>query len=81
MPDAEPRIFNNRIYIYGSHDLFNGKIFVLGIMLLIHVLLMIYLIGYEKIIYKKEQNLLNKKKKQCMCLIVFKELMALLSLL
>lgn len=27
IPDAEPRIFNGRVYIYGSHDLFNGKIF------------------------------------------------------
>lgn len=30
IPDAEPRIFNNRIYIYGSHDLFNGNNFCLG---------------------------------------------------
>ena len=27
IPDAELRIFNNRIYIYGSHDLFNGNNF------------------------------------------------------
>lgn len=24
IPDGEPRVFNNRLYIYGSHDRFNG---------------------------------------------------------
>ena len=24
IPDGEPHIFNNRLYIYGSHDRFNG---------------------------------------------------------
>ncbi len=25
IPDGEPRIFNNRLYVYGSHDRFNGE--------------------------------------------------------
>jgi len=25
VPDGEPRIYNNRLYIFGSHDKFNGK--------------------------------------------------------
>ncbi|MCD7746177.1 MAG: family 43 glycosylhydrolase [Lachnospiraceae bacterium] len=25
IPDAEPRVFGDRVYIYGSHDRFNGK--------------------------------------------------------
>lgn len=25
IPDGEPRVFGNRVYIYGSHDKFNGK--------------------------------------------------------
>lgn len=24
VPDGEPRVFNNRLYVYGSHDQFNG---------------------------------------------------------
>lgn len=30
IPDAEPRLFGDRLYIYGSHDLFNGTDFCLG---------------------------------------------------
>ena len=25
VPDGEPRVFNNRLYVYGSHDRFNGS--------------------------------------------------------
>lgn len=25
VPDGEPRVFNNRLYVYGSHDRFNGN--------------------------------------------------------
>ena len=30
IPDGEPHVFNSRVYIYGSHDLFNGHVFCLG---------------------------------------------------
>ena len=30
VPDGEPHIFNNRLYVYGSHDRFNGKDFCLN---------------------------------------------------
>ena len=30
VPDAEPHIVDGRVYIYGSHDLFNGLNFCLG---------------------------------------------------
>ena len=30
IPDGEPHVFGDRIYIYGSHDLFGGKIFCMG---------------------------------------------------
>mgnify|MGYP000845758137 CR=1 FL=1 len=32
VPDAEPHIVDGRVYIYGSHDLFNGLISVLETM-------------------------------------------------
>ncbi len=30
IPDGEPYVFGDRVYIYGSHDLFNGWVFCLG---------------------------------------------------
>ena len=30
VPDAEPYVFNDRIYIYGSHDLFGAETFCMG---------------------------------------------------
>ena len=30
VPDGEPHVFGDRIYVYGSHDLFNSKNFCQG---------------------------------------------------
>ena len=30
IPDGEPHVFGGRVYVYGSHDLFNGCAFCLG---------------------------------------------------
>lgn len=30
IPDGEPHVFDGRVYVYGSHDLFNGCVFCLG---------------------------------------------------
>ena len=30
IPDGEPHIFGDRVYLYGSHDRFNGKAFCLN---------------------------------------------------
>lgn len=30
VPDGEPRVFDGRVYVYGSHDLFNGQGFCEG---------------------------------------------------
>ena len=30
IPDGEPYVFDDRVYIYGSHDLYNGHVFCLG---------------------------------------------------
>ena len=27
VPDGEPHVFGDRVYVYGSHDKFNGKAF------------------------------------------------------
>lgn len=30
IPDGEPYVFGNRVYVYGSHDFFNGHVFCMG---------------------------------------------------
>ena len=30
IPDGEPYVFGDRVYVYGSHDLFNGCVFCMG---------------------------------------------------
>ena len=30
IPDGEPHVFDNRVYVYGSHDYFNGYVFCMG---------------------------------------------------
>ncbi|MCQ2241657.1 family 43 glycosylhydrolase [Treponema sp.] len=30
VPDGEPHVFGDRVYVYGSHDMFNGCVFCLG---------------------------------------------------
>ena len=30
IPDGEPYVFGNRVYVYGSHDYFNGHVFCMG---------------------------------------------------
>ena len=32
IPDPEPRVFGDRVYVYGSHDKFNGIAFCILIM-------------------------------------------------
>ena len=30
VPDGEPHVFGDRVYVYGSHDIYNGWVFCLG---------------------------------------------------
>ncbi len=60
IPDAEPRLFGDRIYIYGSHDRFNGKTYCLND----YVTWSASIYNpvnwrYEGVIYKKTQDPLN----------------------
>ena len=68
VPDGEPRIFGDRVYLYGSHDRFNGKDFCLND----------YVCWsaptddlsewrYEGVIYRKIQDPRNKNGKMHMC--------------
>ena len=67
IPDGEPYIFDGRVYIYGSHDFYNGHVFCLGD----------YVcwsaptddLGnwrYEGVIYPKTSEPYNKDGKMCL---------------
>lgn len=67
IPDAEPYVFNGRVYVYGSHDRFNGWVFCLND----------YVcwsaptddLGswrYEGVIYRKEQDPRNPDGHMCL---------------
>lgn len=67
IPDGEPHVFDGRVYVYGSHDLFNGRTFCMGD----------YVCWsasaddlkdwrYEGVIYKKTQDPDNREGKKSM---------------
>lgn len=67
VPDGEPRIFGDRIYVYGSHDRFNGPDFCVND----YVCWSAPLDGlgdwrYEGVIYRADQDPKNKKKEMHM---------------
>ena len=68
VPDGEPRVFGDRVYLYGSHDFFNGADFCLGD----YVCWSAPLNGlsdwrYEGVIYRKDQDPRNADGKMHMC--------------
>ena len=68
VPDGEPRVFGDRVYLYGSHDLFNGADFCLGDYVCWSAPLDD--LGdwrYEGVIYRKEQDPRNRSGKMHMC--------------
>ncbi len=57
VPDAEPHVVGDRVYIYGSHDLFNGLNFCLGDYVCWSAPLdNLGLWSYHGVIYKREQD-------------------------
>jgi hypothetical protein len=67
IPDGEPYVFNNRVYVYGSHDRFNGYVYCLND----------YVCWsapedditewrYEGVIYKKTDDPLNSDGSMCL---------------
>lgn len=67
IPDGEPYVFGDRVYVYGSHDFYNGYVFCMGD----------YVCWsapvdnladwrYEGIIYPKDADPLNKDGKMCL---------------
>ena len=68
VPDVEPRVFDDRVYLYGSHDVFDGQDFCLNDYVCwsapVHDLTEW---KYEGVIYRKNQDPRNEKGKMHMC--------------
>lgn len=67
IPDGEPYVFDGRVYVYGSHDFYNGYVFCMGD----------YVCWsapvedlsdwrYEGVIYPRNEDPLNKDGKMCL---------------
>lgn len=67
IPDAEPYVFGDRVYVYGSHDYYNGHVFCLD-----DYVCWSAPTGargnwrYEGVIYQKTQDPLNRDGKMCL---------------
>jgi arabinoxylan arabinofuranohydrolase len=67
IPDGEPYVFNNRVYVYGSHDRFNGYVFCLNDYVCWSA--PVDNLGdwrYEGVIYKKTDDPLNPDGRMCL---------------
>ncbi|MFW6035055.1 MAG: family 43 glycosylhydrolase [Halothermotrichaceae bacterium] len=67
IPDAEPYVFNERVYIYGSHDRFNGHVYCLNDYVCWSA--PVEDLGdwrYEGVIYKKTDDPLNPDGSMCL---------------
>lgn len=62
IPDGEPYLFGNRLYVFGSHDRFNGKYFCLNDYVCWSAPIdNLKDWKYEGVIYKKTQDPMNQK--------------------
>lgn len=67
IPDGEPYVFGDRVYVYGSHDRYNGHVFCLGDYVCWSA--PVCDLGnwrYEGVIYRKGQDPLNRDEKMCL---------------
>lgn len=67
VPDGEPHVFGDRVYIYGSHDRYNGHVFCLNDYVCWSA--PVDRLGewkYEGVIYRKNQDPLNPEGKMCL---------------
>lgn len=67
IPDGEPYVFGDRVYVYGSHDLFNGHVFCMGDYVCWSA--PVDDLGnwrYEGVIYPRNEDPLNKEGKMCL---------------
>ncbi len=67
IPDAEPYVFNGRVYIYGSHDRFNGYVYCMNDYVCWSVPVEdLSDWRYEGVIYRKTDDPLNPDGSMCL---------------
>lgn len=67
IPDGEPHVFNDIVYVYGSHDRFNGHVFCLNDYVCYSAPIdNIADWRYEGVIYKKSDDPLNPDNRMCL---------------
>lgn len=67
VPDGEPYVFGDRVYVYGSHDFFNGYVFCMGDYICWSA--PVEDLGnwrYEGVIYPRNEDPLNKDGRMCL---------------
>lgn len=67
IPDGEPHVYNGRVYVYGSHDRFNGHVFCLNDYVCWSAPVTdLADWRYEGVIYKKTDDPLNPDGSMCL---------------
>lgn len=67
IPDGEPHVFGDRIYIFGSHDAFDGELYCMNDYVCYSAPVTdLAQWKYEGIIYRKEQDPRNTDKSHCL---------------
>ena len=67
IPDGEPYVFGDRVYVYGSHDFYNGYVFCMGDYVCWSA--PVDDLGnwrFEGVIYPRNEDPLNKDGKMCL---------------
>ena len=67
IPDGEPYVFGDRVYVFGSHDFYNGYVFCMGDYVCWSA--PVDDLGnwrYEGVIYPRNEDPLNKDGKMCL---------------
>ncbi|MCX4305542.1 MAG: family 43 glycosylhydrolase [Acetatifactor sp.] len=67
IPDGEPYVFDGRVYVYGSHDFYNGYVFCMGDYMCWSA--PVDDLGdwrCEGVIYPRNEDLLNREGKMCL---------------
>ncbi len=67
IPDGEPYVFGDRVYVYGSHDFYNGYVFCMGDYVCWSA--PVDDLGdwrYEGVIYPKTEDPMNRDGKMCL---------------
>ena len=67
IPDGEPHVYGDRVYVYGSHDFYNGYVFCMGDYVCWSAPLdNLADWRYEGVIYPRNEDPLNKEGKACL---------------